>query len=242
MRILLVITYLISFISLNAQTYPAKDDNGNKIYYRIFSADPNYTYKCIQDNTSNLTYTFLVNDYDATSTKQQFELTFNANNPSQYYIRNRSSRNYFHNMFVVKDLYHFIKPTSDKINAALMTITPLGNNQVTIQMTGSDDLTYYLNAADAVSVNNTVYLENALDSRFAWYILNANINPETGIEYIRITPEVNVQTINRKIIVTGCDTYKVFDITGREIQSSGYYSPGIYLIHTPGKNFKVLVQ
>jgi len=240
--LLIIIAYLAFSLQTHAQTYPSTDGNGNKIYYRIVNANHDYANKCIQDNTSNSTYTFFVNDYDASSTKQQFELVANPKDPSQYYFRNRSSRKYFRNMFVTKDLFNFIKPTADKSDAVLVTVTPLGNNQVTLKLTGSDGLTYFLNAADANSINQRVFSEDALDSRYAWYIIDATLDPSTGIEAARIAPDINAYCQNRHIYVTGCTNYSVHDLTGKEIPSTGYYSPGIYIVRTPGKNFKISVK
>jgi hypothetical protein len=59
---------LLSCFEVQAQTYPAKDGGDNKIYYRIVSTCEQYAGKCIQDNTSNTHYTYLISNYDSTNT------------------------------------------------------------------------------------------------------------------------------------------------------------------------------
>jgi len=232
----------LSCFRIQAQTYPGKDGDNNKVYYRIVSACEQYANKCIQDNTSNTHHTYLISDYDSTNTKQEFELTYKGDNPEQYIIRNRSSRKYFWNIFIADGIYNNIKPTSDRSDAVFINIIPLGNNQVLLKFIGSDGLTYYLNAADENSVNENVYLEDAQNSRYAWYIIDSEMNPTSGVKSVKSNFDIQVYARNGYIVVNGCAQYTIQDLCGRILPAENQFKPGVYIVRTPGQNFKVAVK
>ena len=233
---------LLSCFEVQAQTYPAKDGGDNKIYYRIVSTCEQYAGKCIQDNTSNTHYTYLISNYDSTNTKQEFELIYKGDNSEQYIIRNHSSRKYFWNLFIADGIYNHIKPTSDRSDAVVINIIPLKKDQVLLEFTGYDGLTFYLSAADENTVDENVYLEDAQDSRYAWYIINSKVNLNTGLESVKKDFGVQVYARNGYIIVKGCDQYTIHDLSGRILPADNRLASGIYIVRTPNQHFKVAVR
>lgn len=239
--ILLALLWMCS-LTLCAQQYASTTDaNGNKNYWRIYSACEAYKNKCIQDNSTNSTYTFYVNDYSASNAKQRFEFVSYASDTTKYYIRNASSRNFFFNNVIVKNPYCFLMVASAKYNTTPFTITPIGGNQVLISFEMTDGTTYYLNAADDNTVGQKVYIEDALNSRYAWYITDAEVDP-TGIQDVLVEDEVQVNVLDKHIIVAGCKDYSIYDVMGRQQPLTGQRATGMYIVKTPGKNFKIWVR
>ena len=220
---------------------PHSADSSEPQYYRIVSACKDYTGKCLQDNTSNVTYTYLVHDFDAGNTLQQFQLIADNADTTKYYLRNRSSRKYIQNKYKQRNEYSFLQGIASKYYTSPFTITPIGQNQVLIHYTESNGITRYLNVADDASVKEKVFIEDALNSRYAWYIVDAS-QDITHISPAIAHEDIGISVVNRHIIVTGCPDYTIYNSFGIPQNRTGERTPGIYIIKTPQKAFKVCVR
>ena len=237
-----IIHYLILLVLLFPNNvFPSPASSSDTQYYRIISANKEYSNKCLQDNTSNSSYTYLVNDFDFDNNKQKFELIADKTDSCKFYLRNLYSRKYIQNNCKPYGEFNFPQGIASKYSITPYTITPIGEDQVLIYYTENNGITRYLNAADNTSIKEKVFIEDALYSRYAWYIVNAN----QDITHIspKITHEnISIAIVNRHIIITGCKDYTIYNSAGESQPPIGERSPGIYIIKTPKKTFKVLVN
>lgn len=229
-----------------AQQYASVTDpvTGQTKQYHIFSACPDLAYHCVQDNThQSKLKAFLVESLDMNSELQRFEFVSVKTDTSQYYIRNASTWRYFQNASDKASLLHPVQFVALRSNTAAFTVTPIGQSgQVLISCTEEDGVTRYLCATDSSSIGQTVDVDAVQDSRFAWYIVDANLAPDAirALPAAAARPVVNV--VGRKIIVAGDPDCQLYDMQGRRLNAAEECPAGIYIVRSRGTQTKVLVK
>ena len=208
-----------------AQIYASVTDpaTGELIYYNIYSAKPEYSGKCMTDNSTAATsLKILISDSVAGNQYQQWEMKAVAADTATYYLRNRKSHNYMQNSAVSSGDYDIVQV-------------------IGLRYADNNAINHYLCAADMDDDPENLYLDDVQDSRYAWYIQRVNATP-TGVKNLALKDPVTVNVLNGHIVVGGTRNFSVYDISGRLQPQYGMRMPGIYIVRTPAKSFKVLVK
>ena len=205
-----------------AQNYPATDENDQKIYYKIVSADPQYGKKCLEDNSATSgtsKYKFLINNLADDNRYQEWELIADADSDNKYYLRNRQSRKYVSTKGTWVDNYLSAENTTTKMSTDPYEFIELTHDQVAIKYNdGASD--NYLFVAESAQNVPTFDKYNLADSRWAWFVSDPNGTP-VSIKDITADKNAEISVENRQIKVNGTDRFEVFDIEGRQLDSKG---------------------
>ncbi len=242
----LVLVSVLAFCGvsrMSAQNYPSTDTSGNKVYYKIASAYPEYSQMCIEDNSfkaSTTGYSFLVNEM-SDNAKQEWELVAAANdNSGAYYFRNRSSRRYISSSGAWKENYYVPRAEATKANIKPFIVQDIKDGQITIKYNiGGDDR--YLFAADSAGVIPGFNIFNLENTVWAWKVCNASGVP---VSVTKILKENNVKIAveNRVIKVEGVDVYSLYNDDGMLLNNGSALDPGVYFVCAKGVSYKVLVK
>ena len=243
-KIILLLVFCAVSGKAFSQTYQEKDANGEKVYYILMSAAPQYVQKCLEDNIRNAqysNYSFLINDSSNTNLYQQWQLI--PATISGYYIKNRRSLRYM-KIDDTNWVGRYLCPSyvGTKYGASIFDFISIGNNQVIIRYTDSGGDLRYLNAVDSTSDEiNVVNLSEIQNTVNAWTVLNGDGTP-TGIKPLTTNENISITVKNHKIVVIGCDKYNIFDLQGRLVNAREYIISGTYIIVVKGKPYKVMVS
>ena len=214
-----------------------------KTYYRIMSAKSEFKNKCIEDHTNilNGTDAFIINDWEAGTLKQEWELIPNSDSTS-FYIRNRNSRRFIGNTTsIVNDKFFYTQNSITQSSSPTWTLTTLNNGQILISTQDPYGATRFLNATNTSRNPERIYiLNNAQSTGFAWYIIDASIDP-TAVKDVAESP-IKVSVINRQIIVSGSREFSVFNLLGQPVPTDRELIDGIYLVKVKDRIFKISIH
>lgn len=74
-----------------------------------------------------------------------------------------------------------------------------------------------------------------------WLVVSDDLNP-TGINETATDQSINVYVENKHIVVEGTQSYEIFNVNGQSMNKNTSLSNGLYIVKTPKKVVKVLVQ
>ena len=74
-----------------------------------------------------------------------------------------------------------------------------------------------------------------------WLVVSDDLNP-TGINETTTDQSINVYVENKHIVVEGTQSYEIFNVNGQSMNKNTSLSNGLYIVKTPKKVVKVLVQ
>ena len=214
-----------------------------KTYYRIMSAKSEFKDKCIEDHTNNSNGSddYLINDWEAGNLNQEWELIPNSDSTS-FYIRNRYSRRFIGNTTSVVNERFFYTPNGlTQSSSPTWTLTALDNGQTLISTQDPFGATRFLNATNTSHSPERIYiLNNAKNTGFAWYIIDASIDP-TAVKDVVESP-IKVSVLNRQIIVSGSRKFSVFNLQGHPVPTDRELIDGIYLVKVKDHVFKISIH
>lgn len=232
--------------NLAAQKYPAEDADGGKIYYKIASAYPEYSQKCIEYQTPASTsagYYFVVSDMADGNEAQEWEIVAAAEGDSaHYYLRNRRSRRYIGTTGVWKGNFLTPDPATVRSNTSALTIADLNDGQISIRYTDNGSDRYFFaadSAAEARPAFNRFAMENSV---WAWKVCTASGTPVSVPQLLKDNAAVRVSVVNRVVKVEGADSYSLYNDEGMRIAKGAVLSPGIYFVSVGGVSHKILVK
>lgn len=75
-----------------------------------------------------------------------------------------------------------------------------------------------------------------------WLVVSDNIENPTGINETTENKSVNIYVNNKQIVVEGEPIYEIFNVNGQKMNKEARLNNGLYLVKTPQKVVKVLVQ
>ena len=230
-----------------AQQYASTTDpvTGEVKQFHIFSACSELDGYCVEDVTrQSSVIPYRVMPLDMQSKLQQFNFVVVKKDTSQYYIRNDSTYRYLKATPNLGSLLHPVQFATIRSDTKAFTVTAIeGTDQVLLGIEGDDGVMRYLSANDSTTMGTPVLADAVKDSRFAWRIVEASIDP-TAIRTLRGPagrPVVRVE--GRRILVGGDDSFQLFDLQGRRLNAALPQPPGIYMVHTHGgQSAKVVVR
>lgn len=233
--------------SLAAQKYPAEDADGGKIYYKIASAYPEYSQKCIEYQTpanASAGYYFVVGDMADGNEAQEWEIVAAAEGDSaHYYLRNRRSRRYIGTTGAWKGDFLTPDPATTRSNTSALTIDDINDGQITMRYTDNGGSERYLFAADSAAGTRPSFNRFAMEnSVWAWKVCTASGTPVSVPRLLKDNAAVKVSVENRVIKVEGADSYSLYNDEGTRIAKGAVLSPGIYFVSVGGVSYKVLVR
>ena len=240
---LLVITLGVC-TSLQAQNYPEKDSEGEKIYYKIKSASSSYTNKCIEDNNRNSQtslYKFLITDINNENEFQEWTFTAGSDKET-YYIRNKKSMRYIDSDGTW--IFNYLHPNNaaSKSAAYPFEFGPLEGKQIAIKYVDKNGHDCYLGVADSAQAPARFSSYNIANSPWAWTITDPAGNP-VSVQDIRMNaPQANVYVKDHHIIVKSDEEYTIIDSQGRPVSKDGQKTPGIYVVTFAESAVKVVVK
>ena len=210
---------LLPFLSVGAQDYPRTDENGNVIYYKIFSADPLYEGMCLQDDSRTSTqYHFGLANHTADNTYQEWMLV-PGNTEGTYQLRNRATWRYIATSGSWQEAFFSINYSAKASSNNEILFTPLG---------------------DADKGPEIFEKKNHKNTSRAWIIYPSNSIPNdiTTAE----SSQISIQAIDRHIVVTDTSHYDIYDIQGRRVDSESELLPGVYVVEAAGTVKNVLIK
>lgn len=237
---------LFGVSAVSAQQFQETDSQGEKVFYRIKSAAPEYEGRCLEDNihnsrTSNYTYVLTPSSLD--NVYQEWQLIPDAANEGAYYIKNKRSMRFIKNETQWVGALMNFSYASTKNSTKAFEFVPISEDEFLIRYTDSSGKQRYLSAATPEQTEKPkINVSRAQGTPYAWQVLNAD-GTKTGISIVG-KPFVTVKSVDHKIVVTGTDDYQIFDLQGREItkQKNTALLPGTYLVSTNERTYKVLVK
>ncbi len=230
--------------SANAQKYPSTDADGNTVYYKIVSAYPEYSKKCIADNSryaSTTGYNFLIADLNDQTTLQDWKIVaYASSDTTKYFLRNRSTNRYISTEGEWKNNYYAQKVSNSKTGLSPFTFVDLKDNQIAIKITGDggDRYLFAADSAQAMPSFNSYAMENSV---WAWKVCLKDGTP-ISVRNILKNNNIKVEVVNRVIKVSGTDTYSVVTDDGALLPRESVLAPGIYFVNAKGVSYKVLVK
>lgn len=230
---------LLPFLSVGAQDYPRTDENGNVIYYKIFSADPLYEGMCLQDDSRTSTqYHFGLANHTADNTYQEWMLV-PGNTEGTYQLRNRATWRYIATSGSWQEAFFSINYSAKASSNNEILFTPLGDGQITMTYQNGTT-TNYLLVGDTDKGPEIFEKKNHKNTSRAWIIYPSNSIPNdiTTAE----SSQISIQAIDRHIVVTGTSHYDVYDIQGRRVDSESELLPGVYVVEAAGTVKNVLIK
>lgn len=243
---LLLFSFLLVFGAKNAsaQNYPSTDSLGNKVYYKIVSAYPEYSKMCIVDNTrkaGSTGYKFTVEEMQDGVYVQEWQIVAAANDDSgTYFLRNRSTLRYISPVGAWKDNFYAQEASGTKINLKSFTFEDLKDNQISIKFADGDDVRY-LFAADSAGTVPSLNEYSKENSVWAWKVCTTTGVPVSVSKIIKDN-NVKIQVVDRVIKVEGADVYTVMNDEGMLLNKDQQLMPGIYFVNAKGISYKVLVK
>ena len=238
-RLLAALATLLAAAPLWAQDYPQQDSDGSTIYYKIFSAAPQYESLCLQDDSRNGTqYPYGLATHEAGNKYQEWTLVPGTREHT-YLLKNRATYRcvaasgqwvdaFFAQGFATK---------ADKDNQLLLTA--LGDGQVTMTYQ-EGTTTRYLLVGDTGRGPEIFDKKGHKDTTRAWLIYPAASVP-SDITTAQGT-QVSIQAVGRRIVVNGVNHYDVYDLQGRHVEGEGEMQPGVYVVEAAGTVRNVLVK
>ena len=237
----LVATGCLATNEVFSQTYP-QTENGSTVYYKILSAYPEYEARnlCLYDNTTaHSTYDYVLRELDPESRRQEWTLiTANAGNET-YHLRSRSSYHYMSASGKWANNHYVQIYATRKNDSDALTITNLGDDQVTISFTDEYGKRY-LGASD-VDADPQKLPSKFKDTPWAWKIYNAEDLANGILKTFVLEPIITVN--NRIIHVDGVSDWELCDVTGRQLSyDQPLISGGVYIVRTSTMTKKVLIK
>ena len=208
--------------------FPPKDEDGQTIYYRIWSAFPDYADRalCLQDNTAQKTgFNYILTPADGNAKNQEWVLTAIDVEKGSYLLRSRSSYRYISTAYTWTDEWMVQSFASKKQTTDAFSIGFLDDRQVTISFEGSGGSgRCYLCASDISKAKQE--MPGVLKSTvWAWTILPSTELPE-GIGMLDADESV-------------CETY---DLQGRRLPADEPLPSGIYIRKTASRTYKIRIR
>lgn len=239
LRLALALTVLAAPATARAQDYPQKDSDGATIYYKIFSASPQYEGLCLQDDSrTETTYPFGLATHEAGNKWQEWSL-IPGTEEGTYQLKNRASYRFVAASGNWVDAF-FAQGFSAKANKAnQLLLTPLGDGQVTMTYQ-EGTTTRYLLVGDTDRGPEIFDKKGHKDTSRAWLIYPAGSVP-SDIATAQGT-QVSILAVGRRIVVSGTNNYDVYDIQGRRVESEGELLPGVYVVEAAGTVRNVLIK
>ncbi|MGN0233850.1 MAG: hypothetical protein ACI4B5_05455 [Bacteroidaceae bacterium] len=227
------------FSTARAQDYPQKDDDGNTIYYKIFSASPLYEGMCLQDNTRTDTkYPFGLANHEIDNKYQEWTLV-PGNADGYYQLRNRGTFRYVATNGSWQAAFFAINYSAKANTDNEILLTPQGDGQMTMTYL-QGTTTQFLLVGDTDKGPEIFEKKGHKNTTRAWIIYPSNSIP-SDISTAS-SNQVSIQAVGRRIVVSGTRYYDVYDIQGRPVDNESELLPGVYVVEAAGIVKNVLIK
>lgn len=230
---------LMLYGSARAQDYPQKDSDGNAIYYKIFSASPQYEGMCLQDDTrTNTQYPFGLASHEADNKYQEWIL-IPGTTEGTYQLRNRGTWRYIATNGSWQDAFFSINYSAKASKDNEILFTSQGEGQITMTYL-QGTTTQFMLVGDTDRGPEIFEKKGHKNTTRAWIIYPTNSVPSdvTAAESTR----VSIQAVGRHIVVNGTRNYDVYDIQGRRVDNETELLPGVYVVEAAGTVKNVLIK
>lgn len=226
-------------VSALAQNYPERDDTGAVIYYKVFSAAPGNSGLCLQDNSKdNGKFAYLLADHEIDNKYQEWQFV-PGDAEGTYLLRNRATYRYISTSGSWINTFFAITFATKKSFDNELLFTPLGDGQLTMTYKVGTT-THYMLAGDTEKGPDIFGKTDHYNSSRAWYVFPVGSVPSAVAEIKQ--GDITIQAINRRIVVSGTNRYRIYDIQGREVDDDRELMPGIYVVEAAGEVKNVLVR
>lgn len=119
------------------------------------------------------------------------------------------------------------------------SITPLGDNAFSLQGVEEDGVERCLALAERDTPALIWPEENLSTSVIGWKFLLVD-SSDTGI--FGVKSKASVCVIGKRIVVSGCPKWQLFDLHGREMPLTQVLAAGVYLVKTSNEVVKVMIR
>lgn len=238
-RLALALALLLPTLAAGAQDYPQKDDSGATIYYKIFSAAPQYEGLCLQDDSrAGTQYPIGLAAHEVDNKYQEWTLV-PGTTPGTYQLRNRATYRYVGTTGNWVDAF-FVQGMAAKASAAgPLLFTSQGDGQVTMTYT-EGTTTRFLLVGDTDRGPEIFEKKGHKDTSRAWLIYPSTAIPDDV--HTAQGAQVSIQVVERRIVVSGTRDYHVWDLQGRAVTDESPLQPGVYTVEAAGTVKNVMVR
>lgn len=222
-----------------AQDYPQKDKDGATIYYKIFSASPQYEGMCLQDNSRTDTqYPIGLASHEADNKYQEWTL-IPGDTEGTYQLKNRATYRFIATNGNWVDAFFCVGYAVKANESNLMLFTPIGDGQVTMTYKEATT-TRFLLVGDTDKGPEIFEKTGHKNTSRAWLVYPSTSVP-SDIQSAQGT-QVSIQAVDRHIVVSGTNHYTITDIQGCVIDPEAELLPGIYVVEAAGTVKNILVR
>lgn len=217
-------------LSAGAQDFPERDDQGNVIYYKIFSAAPDCAGLCLTDNTADVStdYKYLMTGNEADNRYQEWRLIADET-AGCYHLRNRATYRYVSTSGTYVDAFFAITYATKQAAGNALMFTSLGDDGQW-SMTYKDGVTTkYMGVGDEAKGPDAFRKTDLYGTARAWYIVPSSQLPPTAVNAPKKAP-TDIRVVDRRIVVSGCSSYDIYDVQGRQMPRDTELQPGLYVV------------
>lgn len=238
-RLALALALLLPPMVASAQDYPQKDDSGATIYYKIFSAAPQYEGLCLQDDSrGDSPYPIGLAAHEVDNKYQEWTL-IPGTTPGTYQLRNRATYRYVGATGNWVDAFFAQGMAARASSAGTLLFTPQGDGQMTMTYI-EGTTTRFLLVGDTDKGPEIFEKKGHKDTSRAWLIYPTTAVPSDV--HTAQGAQVSIQTVGRRIVVSGTRDYRVWDMQGRAVDSESELQPGVYAVEAAGTVKNVMVK
>ena len=218
------------------------------VWYYISSGHPQYLNRCIVDinepGTGVAKFEVRQKSSDTSEHSQQWKLIrpVNATSKNVHFV-NRLTGNIIQTEYDFNGYYH-AQSTTDitKSNGWNMQVIS-GRNQIKISGVNASGEIGYLNVSSESNDPEWIPLEDAdfVNSFYSWTFSKVDPNV-SSIHEKDLFEDVELYVQDRRIVVENVDDYKIYHISGVEVQKNTMLPVGVYIVRIQGQSRSILVK
>ena len=209
-------------------------------WYRICNATPGMDGYAMTDGTSQIINFngILLTQVETEDQTAQWKLT--AGEDGKVVITNRATGKQISNTSVCETLdlgYFNITLLTDE-GAQGFTVSTLGDYVFSLQGMENDGVNRCLAMADKDGDPVTYPETDASASAIGWKFFPVEIEDAIGSTS---ASRSSIKIMNKRIVVTGCTDWQLFNAAGEELPRTVSLPTGVYMVKTPKRTVKILV-
>lgn len=225
-----------------AQDFPERDNQGNVIYYKIFSAAPDCAGLCLTDNTADAStdYKYLMTGNEADNRYQEWRLIADET-AGCYHLRNRATYRYVSTSGTYVDIFYAITFATKQAAGNALLFTSLTNDGQW-SMTYKDGVTTkYMGVGDETKGLDIFRKTDLPGTARAWYIVPSGQMPPNAVEATS-KGHADIRVVDHRIVVSGCSSYEIYDVQGRQVPCDTELQPGLYVVKADDTVKNIMVK
>ncbi len=223
------------------------------VWYYISSGNPQYPNRCIVDinepGTGVAKFEIQQKSSDTSEHSQQWKLIrpVNATNDNVHFM-NRLTGNIIQTEYDFNGYYYNAQSTTDITQSngwklSVVSVSSATNTQIKISGVNASGEIGYLNVSSDQNAAEWPPVEDStfVNSSYSWIFSKVDSNV-SSIHEKDLFADVKLYVQDRRIVVENVDDYKIYHISGVEVQKNAILPVGVYIVRIQGQSRSILVK